>query len=557
METHRNKEILDGIAEAFLEAVYQFCNHPTLQYKWPRYIPQKISNPFWLRLKNKIHELLKGRAVLRGYSHGPLRPISQLKEITNNFRDEFGNPLVDDLENEIYLASEYEQQDIAALDSLGLAVLDFADIMQRLRRDLEQPNSSSRFKSPETNDDWHTRTAKLLLRPFEEKFKSKIPDEVRALACIPLQNGKWTAITKGAVFFPHTNGILIPTDLGLRIVDEKSITNPTRKKLFVTLGVQSASIEDIRALILALYKTERSYISFETSLKDLHFLYLTHSPGTTVKLRESTSLWVFNHRDHRIHDEEDLYFQSDEEYDFQKLMGSVLEVAPYNSGRVGSFIHPEYFKRMELLPGKRGGSHPTFKAWLQESVGILNHPRLVDPKDPTKLSPIFQYIVEARPEKLLGTLKAHWASYVTVISTGLASTISEAVVPSTNIGSKALKETFLPSETLTVRGSEFLGIQNFPFLKLQNESDIEGWKFLSAFHVGVEDNLDFWLQILYHCKLSKSPFRYDLYEVIQRKIWVLGSSDVDIKMVRYELSFLCPLPPGDLRFIREAYQAIL
>lgn len=219
--------------------------------------------------------------------------------------------------------------------------------------------------------------------------------------------GSGQAITDGTVFFPRTDGILIPTDLGLRIIDEKSITNPTRRKLFVTLGVKSASIQDVRALILALYKKESSSVDFETSLKDLHFLYLTYPPGTTVKLRESTSLWVFNHRDHRIHDEEDLYFQSDEEYGFQELMGSALEVAPYNSGMVGSFIHPEYCKRIKLLSVKRGGSDRGFKAWLREYVGILNHPRLVDPKDPTQLSPIFQYIIEARPEKLLGTLNEH------------------------------------------------------------------------------------------------------------------------------------------------------
>ena len=519
----RNKFILDDIAEAFLDAVRQFCNHPTLQYKWPRYAPQKISNPFWLRHKDKIHELLKGCAILRGHSHGPLRPISQLKQIGANFEDESGNPLVADLDEEMYLASEYPQEDIAVLKSLGLGVLKFVDVMARFRHDLKQPSPRSRFKSPETNDDWHTKTAKLLLRPFEEKWSTSDTDLVRGLVCIPLQNGEWTAITDGAVFFPHTDGILIPTDLGLRIVDGKSITNPTRKKLFITLGVTSASIQDITALILGRYKKESSSIGFETSLKDLHFLYSTYAPGKTVTLRESTSLWIFNHRDHRIHDEEDLYFQSDEEYDFQELMGSVLEVAPYNSGMVGSFIHPEYCKRIELLPGKRGGSHPAFKVWLQECVGILKHPRLVDPKDPTQLSPIFRYIIDSRPDKLLGTLKAHWSSYEAMMSTSFASTISDAKVR-TNIGPTPLKETFIPSESLTVRCAEFLDIQEFPFLELENEPDTEGWKFLSKFHVGIELSLDFWLEILYYCSLSDGPFRYEIYEVIQRELWV-GTSD--------------------------------
>lgn len=150
----------------------------------------------------------------------------------------------------------------------------------------------------------------------------------------------------------------------------------------------------------------------------------------------------------------------------------------------------------------------------------------------------FRYIIEKHLEKVLGTLKVHWVSYAAVMSTGLASKISEAMVPSTNVGSRSLKETFVRSQTLTVRCGEFLDLQKFPFLKLGNESDIVGWKFLSVFHVEIEDNLDFWLQILYYCKFSKGPFRYEIYKVIQRKVWVLGTSNEDIENVRYELSLL-------------------
>ena len=175
----------------------------------------------------------------------------------------------------------------------------------------------------------------------------------------------------------------------------------------------------------------------------------------------------------------------------------------------------------------------------------------MDSKTPTQLSPIFRYIIEERPEKLLGTLKAHWDTYSAVMSTSLASKISDAVVPNTNIVSKALKETFIPSETLTIICGEFLDIHEFPFLTLEKEPKIEGWKFLSVFDVGIEDSLDFWLEILYYCKLSKGPFRYEIYEVIQRKIWELGTSTEDINRVRYELivSF-SPLP--HLQFIPEA-----
>jgi hypothetical protein len=178
-------------------------------------------------LEDKIQSLLKEHAVLRGRSHGPLRRISQLKKLGNDFEDKFGEALVADLDEEMYLASEYQREDRAPLETLGLAVMNFDAVISRFQKDLELPNS--RLKSTETDDDWHTRTAKLLLRPFEEKWSPKTMDMVRRLAIIPLQNDEWTAVTDGAIFFPHTDGMLIPGDLGLRIVDENSVTNSTRK----------------------------------------------------------------------------------------------------------------------------------------------------------------------------------------------------------------------------------------------------------------------------------------------------------------------------------------
>ena len=536
-DNRRNNDILDGIAETFLDAVLQFCKHPTLQYKWSRYIPQKIPNPVWKRLKERIHQLLKERAVLRGQSHGPLRPIRQMKKIPKSFQDEFNNPLVADLDEEIYLSSEYQEEDIEALDRLGLETIDFGAVLARFKCDLGRGIDCSKFKSNRTTDDWHNRTAKLLLRPFKNKWKSTI-DKIRELPCIPLESGEWTAIINGAIYFPHTEeGILIPTDLGLRILDEKSSKDPIRKELFIELGVGFAKIQDIRALVLERYDNAASSITFETSLNDVQFLYSAHSPGSNVQLRKSTSLFVFDHLGRRIQDEEDLYFQSEEEYSFEKLMGSVLEKAPYNNGCVGSFIHPSYLKLIELPPAKRAASHPTLKTWLQRFIGVLGHPKLADSQDPTQLSMIFRHIIKECPENLLGTLKAHWVSYAPMMNSDLASKISGAVVPNTNIGSQTLKETFIHSEALTINCGKFVDVQKFPFLRLKNGTYIEEWKFLNLFHVGIEDNLDFWLQVLYYCKSAKAEFRYEIYEVIQKKIWTSDSPNEDVQKVRYELSF--------------------
>ncbi|KAL2065322.1 hypothetical protein VTL71DRAFT_2991 [Oculimacula yallundae] len=529
-DNHRNNDILDGIAETFLDAVLQFCKHPTHQYKWPRYIPQMISNPFWRRIKEKIYQLLKERAVLRGQSEGPLRPIHQLRKIPDVFKDQSGQPLVPDLDEEVYLSPGYQKDDIAALDPLGLRVIDFGAALARFEYDLGRGNDWSRFKSQRTTDDWHNRTAKLLLRPFENKWSETL-DRVRELPCIPLESGVWTSINNGEVYFPHIEDMPIPSDLGLRILHEDSFKDPIREKLFLALGVDFAKIQNIRGLVLDRYDRAASSISFLTSLNDLQFLYSAHAPGSTIQLRKTTSRFVFNHLGRRVQDNEDLYFQSGKEYSFGSLMGSFLETEPYNNGLVGSFIHPEYLKRMQLLPAKRAGTYPPLKTWLQQCIGVLSHPRLHDSRDSTQLSPIFYHLIKECPENLLGTLKAHWVSYASVMNDDLASKLSEAAVP-TNIGSKPLKETFLPSEKLTTNCGKFVNVQKFPFLRLKNETDIEGWKFLDAFHVGIDDTLDFWLQILCYCKSSKATFRYEIYEVLQKKIWTSSFPKEDIQKVR-------------------------
>jgi hypothetical protein len=263
MENSRNKAILYGVAEAFLETVLKFCEHPTLQFQWTRYIPSNVSEPFWKKLVGRIDALLKANPVLRGRSKGSLRRIDQLKIIPDLFKDKYGDPLVPDLPEEMYLASEYHLGDRLPLKDLGLRPMDIQHIVTRFQADLN--SSNSRLKSPKTDEDWHTRAASVLLFPRENEWRSF--DTVGRLPLIPLQSHEWVAITEGSIFFPHTDGVQIPSDLGLRIVDDDSIKNSMRKKLFVELGVASANASNVRNLILKKYDdTYYKAIDLESSV---------------------------------------------------------------------------------------------------------------------------------------------------------------------------------------------------------------------------------------------------------------------------------------------------
>lgn len=533
MENLRNKAILDGVAVAFVDAVLQFCEHPTLQYQWMDYVPEdkEISNPFWSKLLAQIKAALQKTPILRPRSKGGLKLISQLKIVAKEFKDSDGNPLVPDLANEMYLAPEYgEYLNTTKLKSLGVKAMNVYDCIERIRQDAISPNP----KMKSATNDWHVRCARILLMPFEKEYlREKIPS-IRNMPLIPLEYNEWTSITKGKAFFPYTDGMLIPSDLRLRLVDANAITNPTRKKLFVLLGVTDALVESVRNSILEKHKMSRERINLKSSVKHLQYLYWTHSlPPIAEKrlsLRKRTSFCVFEEKNFRVHGDVDLYFQTDEKYGIQEFLRPALE-EDVEGDSLGSFINPEY---LNSAPARKDHDFPSWETWLEESLGILRHPRLADPKDPTKLSKIFCYIVKKHPEKLLGTLKAHWSSYNGLINSELSGKISDVLVPSTNVGAMTLERTFLPLKDLVRHCSEFLDAVHFPFLILNDSSILEEWKFLSIFGVGMNNDLEFYMEVLRHCKASGSTLSYGLYEAIQRKYWDSTNSDADRAKVRYE-----------------------
>lgn len=197
-----NETILAGVAETFRDAVLQFCQHPTLQFQWMRYLPSKeISDPFWAQLLPKVVALLKETPILRPGSGGALKRPHRLKWLGSDTKDENNDPLFPDLPEELYLSQGYLWQD-KALDELGIQIINWGELCARIRADLDSP--SSKMKSVTTSDDWHTRTAKLLMSPIEKSLLNWV-GQVRQMCLIPLHNGSWGSCNSGSIFFPYSD----------------------------------------------------------------------------------------------------------------------------------------------------------------------------------------------------------------------------------------------------------------------------------------------------------------------------------------------------------------
>jgi hypothetical protein len=113
--SNRNVGLVSEIATAFVKAVSQFCEHSTLQYQWMRYLPQKNEypwDPFWKLLVNEIKSGLQSKEILRPRSHGDLRCIGDMRRLYSWMKDKNGDPQLDDVDPEQYLASEYLSEDL-------------------------------------------------------------------------------------------------------------------------------------------------------------------------------------------------------------------------------------------------------------------------------------------------------------------------------------------------------------------------------------------------------------------------------------------------------------
>ncbi|KIM99744.1 hypothetical protein OIDMADRAFT_125409, partial [Oidiodendron maius Zn] len=513
MDCPRNEAIFDEAALGFVDAVVQFCQHSTLQYQWMRYLPKaSIFDGFSWKLTSKIEELLRKTPVLRPHNHGPLSLISELRILPDEFKDAFSEPLFPDSPKGTYIAKGYQVgDDMSSLISLGLKTLELVDVMERLQQDLESP--SSIYKAKETIKDWHTRAAKYLMTAFNGDC---IP-HVKKMKFIPLENGEFTSVSEGPVYFPNSDGLPIPTDLGLRLVKPEAIEDNTwRKTLFTALGVTEVSTQQVRKLIFEKYKSEasREKITVYRSVAHLRFLYWTHQDSLPRPKITGFELRLADYQSSDIREYHDLWI-----FDQGRLVPCHSDVY---LGPSLSLLNSAYF---DVVPKKASGNL-SWESWLQIYLGIVRHPCLSDPNDPSKLSPIFKYLVDHRPEKLLRILKANWASYEEMLSPKLTKVISNMDIPVMDGSRRKLNTTFLPA--LETRAQKFLrGEEKLGVLILDSLSNAEEWRFLEKFGVSHTDNLDFYLALLSYIteenedaeELSDPERIFELYEVIFSGQW--------------------------------------
>ena len=488
----------------------QFCQQPNaLRHQWINYLPRTtISDSFWADLLSKIIAQLKVAPILLSRSERYWKLPSQLKWVPPIFENEHGVPLFNDLPNELYLSPLYKAGDKTILGTLGVKDLTMEDMLARITADLH--SLISRYRSSATEESWHERTAELLIRLFERDQPTK--SKVRSLPLIPLTTGEWVATTlfgtirRHGIYYPNSEetGIRLPTDIGLSLLDPKAYNNSSRKTLFSKLGVKYCDTGEVIQCITNRY-SKWNNVNLTSSVTHMRYLYW-HLPkdqrslDVRIYLKDQADVPVYRRfvtlgNPDLIVD--DIYLESEQEYGVKSILTQVTDgqktIAPSFPVH---FINKAY---LDAVPPENDLFKLSWIEWLNRVAGVRSVPRLVDSKNPLKLSRMFQHIVSNQPSKLVGTLKTYWTDYQDLMKDEIIKALSEAKVRCENVRDTPLWETYLPTARLKQRTSD-LGLSlRVPFIKIPYalSHDLADWQFLKLCHVGCEADLGFYLDALH------------------------------------------------------------
>ncbi|MCJ1398278.1 hypothetical protein MMC11_001475, partial [Xylographa trunciseda] len=516
--TPRNKAILAGVAQAFRDAVLQFCNHPSLRYQWMRYLPSdSISDEFWGSLWPKISDILKQTPVLRSWSQKSLYCPHLLQWLPSYQLDTSGEPLLADLPQEVYLSREYLLQDFQILQRLGTGIITWQHTLGRLSNDLEQP--SSKWKTIEYEADWRTRMCTLLSKAYENGNLLHVQKTIKTMTLVPISDGRWVSAERLRVYFPNTREIPIPTDLGLELVHPAATENTSWLKLLAQLGVAECPPGTVTTSISRRYsRNNEASVSLSNSIAHLRYLYW-YLPEDVLVL--DPDIWLFNHDAKPAPSKEHLYFNDPKDEDnLAELFGTREDDNANQPAYSVHFLHPDYRHAVNESAHRNGKS---WLLWLESVAGVRRNPQICA-KGTTKLSGEFQYIVDHRSEKLLWILKRFWPSYEEQIES-VKEVLQESQVLVEAGYKVALRSTFLPLPKLK-RLAEDYCVPDFYFISMSprpNEDDKNGWRFLERLEVGIDESIYFYMHLLREisrdeneCSPTTEEAVFRLYNMIQK-----------------------------------------
>ncbi|KAI6760419.1 hypothetical protein HG530_009279 [Fusarium avenaceum] len=527
--SRRNLNIRDFIADVFYKAVLQFCEHPTLCYHWPLFLPpiHSRSDSFWSGLDAKIKSLMREQPVVKSRNWSALRHLHDVVMLTPDARDEDGKPLFDDHIKDPFISTKYNPDAVNALKAYGLKNLKSGMFIDLIQMDLKK--SQCKLKGQRMTEKWHSSVARLLLKILETKSSSRL--RIPQLDILPLRDNTWTSIKIAPVYFPKTGDIDIPGMLDLRVLSPSAIQNPDRRALYEKLGATEATTSQARESIIVSFDTAET-LSASKVLELLRYLYLTHEESVHAS-GDYDDVWLIT-SDLDIHypDISVIYLPgTDHLYSPESLLAA-QDTAP---GFDAHYLHQSILKGPQDLPQSSSPLQISWKKWMVDYIGVHERLSLISPvRD--GLSDPFLYVYNHRPDRFLGLFEYLWVfegSRVLKVP-GLISRIRKfsAKKLCTVAFSPNLEDTWLPVPHLKSSVERYMEHpEQFPFLNIEGYDGDQWpsmkWNFLTKhFSVGKDEDIEFLLEILTCIKREYFKASGILAPHEENPLWTTSSSCV-------------------------------
>ncbi|KAI0813926.1 hypothetical protein GGR55DRAFT_486989 [Xylaria sp. FL0064] len=505
--SRRNQSLRTGIAQCFLDAIRQLCEHPNLQFQWMRWLPQRHAYPwnnFWKEVLVYIENGVRDLDIFRCEISGRTSTISSVRPLEHSHLDKAGKPLFNDLLEVQYISQKYDKKDLNLLKPYGLKSLSVTDIVDIISSDLKK---GSNLFGPgyshmriETDDDWHSRAARLILLCLKEGNIQE-RQRISLFKIVPLSTGTWVSAQGNSLYYPLCEGgFEIPNSLDIKLVSSLAADNPDRRTLFDELGVSTASINFIqRAIVLYQIQPQEptrqaDIVSLKIAVSHLVFMYLTHSRKWTEPDLFSRYEIYNDCMQRRNTHKHTTYLQTPDQHGpFEVLKDAVK----------GWFIHSAYFKNPPATPP---GTTLPWADWICKYLGVRRHIRLIRSiadNQELDLSAELLYVLEKHPMRFMGVLQRSWGLDGSSISKypALIDKIRALRVTCKGGTELPLQNTYLPLPELERSFSCYAEGETFPFLELPEPlttgSYQKKWGFLiDIFGVGYTADLNFYLQAL-------------------------------------------------------------
>jgi hypothetical protein len=506
-----NRNIAKGIPLAFKTAIDQLNLHGSrpelvdLVNMWPWYTVQEARGvtSYWIDIGKNIRRCLHDAPVLMNQAGGLSKP-KQLKHL-DWAHDIDEKPMLGNACD--YISACYPQMFRRRLSWLGVTTPNWDWMCEALQKLFDENALQARMK----DDQWYSDLAKMILEA-SRKF-SKDGSDLEGLSgipLIPLHNGTWQCPPPedDPIYFPLSSETAIPPGLPLSFVDEEACACPTRRRLFMFLGVKGCTVHEVAKQIID-HQANLELEHTDDMCVQLRYLYkmrrqLDFVNWEKIRFRCSTC--------DSCHSGRSIYADISATGDLKQLFSG------YDNAH---FMRSDYFAELEPQIKAK------FAKWLGKTMGVAIAPRLVTRRGHV-LHTDFEWLLKEKREHVLDLLRQNWYSYSESEKETVNDMLENQEFMCRSGHVAPLGSTFLPLPEL-IRRAEHLGnVNNMRFLSLPG-GEPKDWRFLSNLGVRIAEGVFFYLWILHHTpgciNVQKSK---QLYLAIQS-----SASPEDYEIIRY------------------------